>query len=51
LLAQAQIDRNSDTRLTVTFSAGGKTMRVIMDAASVRNPFGRNELAGFRCAM
>jgi len=51
LLAQAQVERNSDTRFKVTFGAGGKTMRVIMDAASVRNPFARNELAGFHCAM
>ena len=35
----------------VTFNAGGKTMRVLMEAASVRNPFARNELAGFHCAM
>jgi type VI secretion system protein ImpL len=51
LLSQAQVERDSDTRFKVTFSAGGKSMRVIMDAASVRNPFARNEVAGFRCAM
>jgi type VI secretion system protein ImpL len=51
LLAQSRVERDSDTRFKVTFSAGGKSMRVIMDAASVRNPFARNELAGFRCAM
>ncbi len=51
LLSQAQVERESDTRFKVTFSASGKTMRVILDAASVRNPFARNELAGFRCAM
>jgi type VI secretion system protein ImpL len=51
LLAQAHVDRDSDSRFKVTFSAGGKTMRVIMDAGSIRNPFARNELAGFRCAM
>jgi type VI protein secretion system component VasK len=45
------VERDSDTRFKVTFSAGGKSMRVIMDAASVRNPFARNEVAGFRCAM
>jgi type VI secretion system protein ImpL len=51
LLSQAQVERDSDSRLKVTFSAGGKTMRVIMEAASIRNPFGRNELAGFHCTM
>jgi type VI secretion system protein ImpL len=51
LLAQAQVERDSDSRFKVTFSAGGKNMRVIMEAASIRNPFARNELAGFRCSM
>ena len=49
--AGAQVERDPQTRFKVTFSAGGKTMRVIMETASVRNPFARNELAGFRCAM
>jgi type VI secretion system protein ImpL len=51
LLAQEHIERDTETRFKVTFSAGGKTMRVIMETASVRNPFARNELAGFRCSM
>jgi type VI protein secretion system component VasK len=45
------VERESDVRYRVTFSAGGKTMRVMLDAASSRNPFGRNSLAGFSCAM
>jgi type VI secretion system protein ImpL len=51
LLDQTQIERDSDTRYRITFGAGGKTMRVILEATSIRNPFGRNELSGFRCAM
>jgi type VI secretion system protein ImpL len=51
LLSQAHIERDSDSRFKVTFSAGGKSMRVIMEASSIRNPFARNELAGFHCAM
>lgn len=51
LLDQAQIERSSDSRYRVTFRAGGKSMRVILEAASIRNPFARNEAAGFRCAM
>lgn len=47
----AQTKRLSDTRLELTFAAGGHEMRTILDAASVRNPFVRNEVAGFRCAM
>jgi len=48
---QAQIERDSESRYRITFAAGGKTMRVILEASSIRNPFGRNELSGFRCGM
>lgn len=51
LLDQAQVKGVSDTRLNVTFAAGGRAMQLVLDAASIRNPFVRNELAGFRCAM
>jgi type VI secretion system protein ImpL len=51
LLDQARVDRESDSRFRVTFTAGGRTMRVVLDAASSRNPFGGNSLAGFSCAM
>jgi type VI secretion system protein ImpL len=51
VLDQSQIERISDLRYRVTFSAGGKSMRAILEAASIRNPFGRNELSGFRCTM
>jgi len=50
-LDQAQVRKDSDTRLQVTFTAGTHSMRVVMEAASIRNPFVSNELAGFRCAM
>lgn len=51
LLDQAQVAHDSDTRFRITFTAGGKSMRVALDAASIRNPFGRNDVRGFRCAM
>jgi type VI secretion system protein ImpL len=51
LLDQAQVKRVSDTRLDVTFTASGHAMQLTLDAASIRNPFVRDELAGFRCAM
>jgi type VI secretion system protein ImpL len=51
MLDQAQVSRLSDTRLGVTFAAGGHSMQMTLDAASIRNPFVRDELAGFRCAM
>ena len=50
-LDQAQVQRSSDTRLAVTFAAGAHSMRVMLDAASIRNPFVQNELAGFRCGV
>ncbi len=50
-LDQAQLKRDSDTRMEVTFAAGVHSMRVVLDAASIRNPFARDELAGFRCGV
>lgn len=51
LLDQARVERDSDSRLRITFTADGRNMRVILDAASSRNPFANNPLAGFSCAM
>jgi type VI secretion system protein ImpL len=51
VLDEQQVERQSDTRYRVTFTAGGKTMQVIIEATSSRNPFGRNELGSFRCTM
>jgi type VI secretion system protein ImpL len=49
LLGQARIERLSGTRYRVTFSAGGKSMSVILEANSIRNPFGEDAAAGFNC--
>ena len=51
LLDGAQVERVADTRYRITFAAGGHSMRVILDAASSRNPFGQGLFTGFRCAM
>jgi type VI secretion system protein ImpL len=51
LLDAGQVERVSDTRYRITFAAGGHSMRVILDAASSRNPFGPNLFTGFRCTM
>ena len=51
LLDGAQVERVTDTRYRITFAAGGHSMRVILDAASSRNPFGQGLFTGFRCAM
>jgi len=50
LLSQAQVERDSDSRFKVTFSAGGKTMRVIMEAARSAIHSGAAKLAGFFAA-
>ena len=51
LLEQARIVRESDARYRVTFTTGEKSVRLVLDAASGRNPFGLNGFSGFSCAM
>jgi len=34
----------------LTFSAGGKSARVQLEAASIRNPFAHPELLRFHCS-
>jgi type VI secretion system protein ImpL len=48
-LDAAQVTRDSDTRMGVTFVGREHSMRLLLDAASSRNPFVRDEIAGFRC--
>jgi type VI secretion system protein ImpL len=50
LLDDAGLQPQSETRYAVTLGAGARSARVMLDASSVRNPFGRNELRGFRCS-
>jgi type VI secretion system protein ImpL len=50
-LDQAQVKKDSDTREEVTFTAAAHSMRVLLDATSIRNPFVRDELSGFRCGL
>lgn len=49
LLDGAQVAPLSGSRYRVTLQAGGKSMSLILDAASIRNPFGQDAAAGFRC--
>jgi type VI secretion system protein ImpL len=49
LLGRAQLQPQSDVRYQISFSAGGKSARIILDAASIRNPFARADLLKFRC--
>jgi len=48
-LEASGITPQTDTRFVVTVSAGGNTARLLLDAASIRNPFGNPVLSRFRC--
>jgi type VI secretion system protein ImpL len=50
LLDQVQVNAQSDVTYVVTFARGGHEAKVTLEAASVRNPFGKQELQQFRCA-
>ena len=50
-IVKNSIRRDSDTRVQVTFAAGAHSMRVLLDATSIRNPFVRDEISGFRCGI
>ncbi len=49
LLDSAQVERETDVRYVLTFERGGHQARVRIEAASIRNPFGKGELQQFRC--
>ncbi len=49
MLDHATTQAQSDTRFVVTFRQDGKTARVVFEAASIRNPLARQELARFHC--
>jgi type VI secretion system protein ImpL len=49
LLDHAGTQAQSDTRFLVTFRQDGKSARVVLEAASIRNPLARHELARFHC--
>ncbi len=49
-LEQAKIQPQSDTRFLVTFTQGGHSARLVLEATSVRNPFARNPLQSFHCS-
>ena len=50
LLGRSRTVRLSGTRYRVTFRAGGKSMSVLLEADSIRNPFGQDAAVGFHCA-
>jgi type VI secretion system protein ImpL len=48
-LEASGITPQTDTRFVVTVSAGGNSARLLLDAASIRNPFANPSLSRFRC--
>jgi type VI protein secretion system component VasK len=46
----ARIERETDVRYTIIFMKGAHEARVSVEAESIRNPFGKNELQQFRCS-
>jgi type VI secretion system protein ImpL len=51
LLDKATVEAQSDTTYLVTFNLGGRQAKLLLQAASSRNPFGSNNvLQGFGCA-
>jgi type VI secretion system protein ImpL len=50
LLDAAQVESQTDVRYLVTFARGGHEAKVSLEAASLRNPFGKPDLEQFRCA-
>jgi type VI secretion system protein ImpL len=49
LMESARIERETDVRYVLTFAKDGHEARVRVEAASIRNPYGQNELQQFRC--
>jgi len=50
LLDHAAVQPDSDVRFRATFRAGGTEGRVIIEAASIRNPFAKSILRQFSCS-
>lgn len=49
LLDSARIQPQTDTRFLLNFAIGGSSARVLLDAATIRNPLRENVLQGFSC--
>ncbi|MGH8176808.1 MAG: type VI secretion system membrane subunit TssM [Steroidobacter sp.] len=49
LLGKAEFQAQGETRFLATYTLGGKTVRLIVQASSSRNPFARDLLHGFNC--
>lgn len=50
LMDAAKVERETDVRYVIIFAQGSHEARVVVEAESIRNPFGKNELQQFRCS-
>ncbi|MDF4001949.1 type VI secretion protein IcmF/TssM N-terminal domain-containing protein [Luteibacter sp. PPL552] len=48
-LDAARLERRTDTRYEASFEPGGRTLRVAIEASSLRHPFGGTDVHRFRC--
>ena len=51
LLDASKVEPESDVRYRAGFQAGGREARVIIEATTIRNPFGKSALRQFRCGV
>jgi type VI secretion system protein ImpL len=49
LIESGRLERESDVRYLLTLGRGGREVQLRIEADSVRNPFGKNDLQRFRC--
>ena len=49
LLGKAELQPQGETRFIATYSLGGRTVRLLVQANSSRNTFARDVLQGFSC--
>jgi type VI secretion system protein ImpL len=51
LIDAGRLDRDTDVRYILSLQAGGQQGRVRIEAASIRNPYGRRDWQQFRCGL
>jgi type VI protein secretion system component VasK len=49
MLDAASVAPASEVRYRVSLTAGGHNAQLLLDASSIRNPFGNPAVARFRC--
>ena len=49
LIDSGRLEQETDVRYLLTLSRGGREIQLRIEADSIRNPFGKNDLQRFRC--